>query len=77
MSTYTGAALGDAALARELYLWDRERSVAPLSGQRRRRTAAEARADCLRLAAMLDRDLHALLIATSRVDEILARRPEM
>lgn len=49
----------------------------PLSGQRRRRTAAEARADCLRLAAMLDRDLHALLIATSRVDEILARRPEV
>lgn len=48
----------------------------PLTGQRRRHTAQAAHDDCKRLAAMLDRDLHALIRATSRVPTILASRPD-
>lgn len=47
----------------------------PLSGQNVRLSAQEAHEECLRLAAMLDRDLRTLLVATSRVPSVLARRP--
>jgi len=53
----------------------------PLPGQRgpdgseRRRTAAEGFGDLLRLAAMIDRDLRGLLLATSAVPGVLDRRP--
>lgn len=47
----------------------------PLTGQNRRRTAEEGHADILRLAAMLDRDLHSALVATSKVPAVLANRP--
>jgi hypothetical protein len=47
----------------------------PLAGQHVRLTAEQGHQDCLRLAAMLDRDLRAVLVATSRVPEVLAARP--
>lgn len=47
----------------------------PLSGQKMRLSAEEAFDDFLRLAAMLDRDLHSLLIATSQVPMHLRNRP--
>ena len=47
----------------------------PLSGQQQRRTPQEAHEDCMRLAAMIDRDLHSLLQATSTVPAVLAGRP--
>ncbi|WP_432513030.1 hypothetical protein [Kineococcus sp. SYSU DK001] len=47
----------------------------PLSGQNRRVSPEQAYADCLRLAAMLDRDLHALLVARSDVPAVLTARP--
>lgn len=47
----------------------------PLSGQRRRLSANEAYEDLLRLAAMLDRDLKALLQSMSAVPGQLADRP--
>jgi hypothetical protein len=47
----------------------------PLAGQQQRRSALEAHNDCLKLAAMLDRDLHSLLVATSRVPALLTGRP--
>jgi hypothetical protein len=47
----------------------------PLPGQHHRVTAKEAHADCMRLAAMLDRDLHSLLAVTSRVPGLLANKP--
>lgn len=49
----------------------------PLGGQRQRLSAQDGHADCLRLAAMLDRDLHSLLQAHSAVPSILARRPRL
>lgn len=53
----------------------------PLPGQRgpdgreRRRSAVEGFGDLLRLAGMIDRDLRALLLATSAVPAVLDRRP--
>ncbi|GHS88585.1 hypothetical protein AGMMS50218_12800 [Actinomycetota bacterium] len=47
----------------------------PLPGQQQRLLARDGHDDCLRLAAMLDRDLHATLAATSSVPEILDSRP--
>ena len=47
----------------------------PLPGQQARLSAKEAHADTLRLAAMLDRDLHAFLVARSQVPLLLANRP--
>lgn len=47
----------------------------PLPGQRTRLTAQEAHDDTMRLAAMLDRDLHAFLSAQSTVAALLAGRP--
>lgn len=47
----------------------------PLTGQRIRLTAQEAHEDTMRLAAMIDRDLHSLLAARSRVPVLLASRP--
>jgi len=47
----------------------------PLTGQQVRRTAQEAHEDCMRLAAMLDRDLASLLHTTSSVPSVLAGRP--
>ncbi|WP_454050709.1 hypothetical protein [Cellulomonas sp. Marseille-Q8402] len=53
----------------------------PLTGRRRddgvvvRSTARDGFADLVRLAAMLDRDLHALVLRTSRVPDLLGRRP--
>ena len=48
----------------------------PLSGQQKRLSAQEAHNDSLRLAAMLDRDLHSLLQVTSTVQSLLANRPK-
>lgn len=47
----------------------------PLSGQRKRVSAEAVYDDFLRLAAMLDRDLHSLLETTSQVPGLLAARP--
>lgn len=47
----------------------------PLPGQRVRVTAREAHEDTMRLAAMLDRDLHSFLSSRSRVRGILDARP--
>lgn len=47
----------------------------PLSGQRTRVSAQAAYEDLLRLAAMLDRELHSLIEATSQVPGLLATRP--
>lgn len=47
----------------------------PLPGQGIRRTAQEAHEDTMRLAAMLDRDLHSFLQAQSKVPQMLAARP--
>lgn len=47
----------------------------PLSGQRTRVSAQAVFDDFLRLAAMLDRDLHSLIEATSQVPRLLAARP--
>lgn len=47
----------------------------PLSGQRVRLSAQDAHEDCLHLAAMLDRELNALLRSTSRVPGLLSSRP--
>lgn len=47
----------------------------PLSGQKKRISAQDAYDDFLRLAAMLDRDLHSLLTATSQVPMHLSNRP--
>lgn len=47
----------------------------PLSGQKMRLSAQEAFDDFLRLAAMLDRDLISLLMATSQVPMHLRNRP--
>lgn len=45
------------------------------SGQNARVSAQDAHGDCMKLAAMLDRDLHSLVATTSRVPTILASRP--
>ncbi len=47
----------------------------PLSGQKVRITAQEAHEDTLRLAAMLDRDLHSFLLSRSNVPTLLKNRP--
>lgn len=47
----------------------------PLTGQQTRLSAQQAHADTLRLAAMLDRDLHSFMLDRSRVPELLANRP--
>lgn len=47
----------------------------PLPGQQTRLSAREAHEDTLRLAAMLDRDLHAFLLARSQVPVLLGNRP--
>lgn len=47
----------------------------PLPGQDTRVTAREAYGDVMKLAAMLDRDLHAFLQFRSNVPTILANRP--
>lgn len=47
----------------------------PLSGQQTRLSVQDAYGDLLRLAAMLDRDLHSLLTVTSQVPMQLANRP--
>jgi len=47
----------------------------PLSGQHRRLKPEQAHADCLRRAAMLDRDLHALLADRSDVPAVPSARP--
>lgn len=47
----------------------------PLPGQATRITAQEAHDDTLRLAAMLDRDLHSFLLSRSQVPDLLRKRP--
>lgn len=47
----------------------------PLPGQQTRLSAQEAHEDTLRLAAMLDRDLRAFLVARSQVPVLLGSRP--
>lgn len=47
----------------------------PLPGQHTRLTAQQAHEDTMRLAAMLDRDLHAFLGAQSSVPALLAGKP--
>lgn len=47
----------------------------PLTGQNQRLSAEDAHADCLRLAAMLDRDLTAFLANTTDVRRLLDHRP--
>lgn len=47
----------------------------PLPGQQIRLSAEEAHADVLRLAAMLDRDIHSFLLSHSCVPDVLSRRP--
>lgn len=47
----------------------------PLPGQQTRITAVEAHKDTLRLAAMLDRDLHAFVESQSQVPALLSQKP--
>lgn len=47
----------------------------PLPGQQIRRSAQDAHDDTMRVAAMLDRDLHSFLLARSQVPGLLANRP--
>jgi hypothetical protein len=47
----------------------------PLPGQHRRLSSSEAHADLMRLAAMLDRDLHDFLVERSTVVGLLRERP--
>lgn len=47
----------------------------PLPGQERRLTVQEAHEDTMRLAAMLDRDLHGFLQGRSQVPGLLAGKP--
>lgn len=47
----------------------------PMPGEKRRLTSAEGHKACLRLAALLDRDLESWLKADSRMAQVLAARP--
>lgn len=47
----------------------------PLPGTGERRSAFQAHEDCLRLAAMIDRNLHSIVETASAVPGILAARP--
>lgn len=47
----------------------------PIPGQKTRMSAQEAHAEMMKLAAMLDRDLHALLFSRSTVPSLLRGRP--
>ncbi len=47
----------------------------PAAGQLIRRSVQSSHGDCLRLAAMLDRDLHTFLLSTSTVPALLSSPP--